>query len=216
MEASQMGGFSFQAIIKVEDTVPKSKPDPIVNPDDLFTAEYEYIANTVFQANEDRSRISSFYFISVGSIIAAILGTQFAADKLRSVSLAFSVLFIFLTILGALTIAQLARLRAAWHESVQAMNQLKDFYIKHHPDIEPAFKWHGGTIPPTNKRFSIANLIAVEVTLLGALTTAVAAYFILITFGDIMPWGWALIALSFVIGIILQWWWYQHLLVDDR
>jgi len=211
-----MGGFSFQAIIKAEDTVPKLKSDPITNPDDLFTAEYEYIANTVFQANEDRSRIASFYFVSVGSIIAAILGTQFATDKLKSVSLAFSVLFIFLTILGALTIAQLARLRAAWHESVQAMNQLKDFYIKRHPDIKSAFKWHGGTIPPTNKPFSIANPIAVEVTLLGALTTAVAVYFILFTFGDIMLWGWAFIIISFIIGIILQWWWYRHLLVDDR
>jgi hypothetical protein len=196
--------------------VPKSKSDLVTNPDDLFAAEYEYIANTVFQANEDRSRIASFYFISVGSIVAAILGTQFATDKLKSVSLAFSILFIFLTILGALTIAQLARLRAAWHESVQAMNQLKDFYIKRHPDIEPAFKWHGGTIPPTNKPFSIANLIAVEVTLLGAVTTAVAVYFILFTFGDIMYWGWALIAISFIAGVILQWWWYKLLLVDNR
>jgi hypothetical protein len=111
--------------------VPKLKPDPIINPDNLFEAEYNYIANTVFQANEDRSRIASFYFVSVGSIVAAILGTQFAKDNLKSVSLAFSILFIFLTILGTLTIAQLARLRAAWHESVQAMNQLKDFYINH-------------------------------------------------------------------------------------
>jgi MFS family permease len=196
--------------------VPKSKPDFNINPDDLIAAEYEYISNTVFQANEDRSRIASFYFVSVGSIVAAILGTQFATDNLKSVSLAFSILFIFLTVLGMLTIAQLARLRAAWHESIQAMNQLKDFYIKHHPGIESAFKWRGSTIPPTDKPFSIANLIAFEVTLLGALTTGVAVYFILFTFGDIKLWGWALVVISFVLGIILQWWWYKHLLVDDR
>lgn len=196
--------------------MPKAKPDINLNPDDLFAAEYEYIANTVFQANEDRSRVASFYFVSVGSIVAAILGTQFAADKLKSVSLAFGILFFFLTILGALTLAQLARLRAAWHESVQAMDQLKDFYIKAHPEIEPAFKWHSSTIPPTNKPFSIANLIALEVTLLGAITTSVAVYFILFTLSDIMLWGWALIVIFFVAGIILQWQWYKHLLVDDR
>ena len=194
----------------------KSNTDQFLNPENLFAAEYEYISNTVFQANEDRSRIASFYFVSVGSIVAAILGTQFATDNLKSVSPAFSVLFIFLTILGMLTIAQLARLRAAWHESVQAMNQLKEFYIEHNPDIQPAFKWRGTTIPPTDKPFSIANLIAFEVTLLGALTTAVAVYFILFTLGDIMLWGWALIIISFIIGIILQWWWYKHLLVDNR
>lgn len=196
--------------------MPKAKPDLNLNPDDLLAAEYEYISNTVFQANEDRSRVASFYFVSVGSIVAAILGTQFATDNLKGVSLAFSVLFIFLTVLGALTLAQLARLRAAWHESVQAMDQLKEFYIKHHPDIEPAFKWRGKTIPPTDKPFSIANLIAFEVTILGALTTAVSMYFILFTFGDIMPWGWALSIISFVIGFWGQWRWYKRLLVDDR
>ena len=193
----------------------KSKPDPALNPDDLLSAEYEYIANTVFQANEDRSRVASFYFVSVGSIVAAILGTQFAADNLKSVALAFAVLFIFLTVLGALTIAQLARLRAAWHESVEAMNQLKDFYIKYHPEIKPAFKWRGSSIPPTDKPYSIANLIAFEVTLLGAITTALAVYFILFALGNIAPWGWALVSISFAAAAILQWRWYKHLLVDD-
>jgi MFS family permease len=213
-----MGGFSFQVIIarKSEEPMPKSKPDFILNPDDLFAAEYEYISNTVFQANEDRSRIASFYFVSVGSIVAAILGTQFAPEKIQSVSPALAVLFFFLTILGALTIAQLARLRAAWHESVQAMNQLKDFYIKHYPDIAPAFKWRGTTIPPTDKPFSIANLIAREVALLGAITTSAAAYFLLIAFGPIASWGWGAIIISFFVGIFLQWRWYKSLLVDDR
>ena len=197
--------------------MPKSESGPVINPDGLFAAEYDYIATTVFQANEDRSRIASFYFVSVGSVVAAILGTQFAADNLKSVSSAFSILFIFLSILGGLTIAQLARLRAAWHESVQAMNQLKEFYIKVHPDIEPAFKWRSRTIPPTDKPFSIANLIAREVALLGAMTTAVAVYFILLTFGvDLMPWGWVIIVFSFFIGSGLQWWCYKRLLVDDR
>ncbi|MBI1794026.1 MAG: hypothetical protein HYR70_07525 [Chloroflexi bacterium] len=196
--------------------MPKPKSDPAVKPDDILTAEYEYIASTVFQANEDRSRVASFYFVSVGSIVAAILGTQFAADNLKSVSVAFSILFFFLTVLGALTIAQLARLRAAWHESVQAMNQLKNFYINHHPEIRPAFKWRGTTIPPTDKPFSIANLIAVEVALLGGLTSAAAFYFALFAIGEILLWGWALIILSFVTGVLLQWLWYKRLLVDDR
>ena len=193
-----------------------ARPNPALESDEILKAEYEYIASTVFQANEDRSRVASFYFVSVGSIVAAILGTQFAADNLKSVSIAFSILFFFLTMLGALTLAQLARLRAAWHESVEAMNQLKDFYIKHHPEIKPAFKWRGKTIPPTDKPFSIANLIAVEVALLGAVTTAAAVYFILFAIGDIAPWGLGLIATSFLIGAIVQWVWYKHLLVDDR
>jgi hypothetical protein len=197
--------------------MPRLKTDSeLIIPDDILIAEYDYIAGTAHDANEDRSRVASFYFVSVGSIVAAILGTQFARDSLKSVSVAFSILFFVLTLLGALTIAQLARLRAAWHESIEAMNQIKDFYIKKFPDTAPAFKWRVGTIPPTDKRFSIANLIALEVALLGALTTAAAFYFILFALGEVTLLSWVIITISFAAGAALQWKWYKHLLVDDR
>ena len=193
------------------------RTDPeLIIPDDILIAEYEYIADTAKQANEDRSRVASFYFVSVGSIVAAILGTQFARDNLKSVSVAFSILFFVLTLLGTLTIAQLARLRAAWHESIEAMNQIKDFYIKKFPETESAFKWHIRTIPPTDKPYSIANLIALEVALLGALTTAAAFYFILFALGEVTLLSWVIITISFAAGAAFQWGWYKHLLVDDR
>ena len=197
--------------------MPRLRTDPeIIIPDDILIAEYEYIADTAQQANEDRSRVASFYFVSVGSIVAAILGTQFAKDNLKSVSVAFSILFFVLTLLGTLTIAQLARLRAAWHESIEAMNQVKDFYIKKFPETESAFKWRIGTIPPTDKPYSIANLIALEVALLGALTTAAAFYFILFALEEVTLLSWVIITISFAAGAAFQWGWYKHLLVDDR
>lgn len=189
---------------------------PKLNPDDVLNAEYEYIAATVFQANEDRSRVSSFYFVSVGSLVAAILSAAFSTNDLKSVSIAFSGLFVALTALGALTLAQLARLRAAWHESVQAMNQIKDFYIKHNKEIEPAFKWRLKSLPPTDKPYSIANLMAVEVSLLGAITAAASVYFLLLSLNrEPVGWGWGVLLLTLVAGYIALWTWYKHLLVDD-
>lgn len=189
------------------------KPD--LNPDELLQGEYKYIAQTAFQANEDRSRVTSFYFVSVGSFVAAIIGTQLEAQS-RIVSFAFFALFLVLTFMGALTIAQLARLRAAWHESVEAMNQIKDFYIKHHPEVEDAFKWRLRSIPPTNKPYSIANLIAVEVALLSSLTTGAGAYFLLSFLGEVTWVGWLIVFVSIVGGYIAQWVWYLHLLVDTQ
>jgi hypothetical protein len=189
---------------------------PKLNPDEILKAEYNYISSTVFQANEDRSRVASFYFVTVGSLVAAILSAIFSTNDLKNVSLAFSGLFLVLTILGALTLAQLARLRAAWHESAQAMNQIKDYYINQNKEIEPAFKWRAGTLPPTDKPFSIANLTAVEVALLGAITIAAAMYFLLAALGSIAWWGWALIAATLVAGYISLWTWYKHLLVDNQ
>lgn len=189
------------------------KPD--LNPDELLQGEYKYIAQTAFQANEDRSRVTSFYFVSVGSFVAAIIGTQLEAQS-RIVSFAFFALFLVLTFMGALTIAQLARLRAAWHESVEAMNQIKDFYIKHHPEVKDAFKWRLRSIPPTNKPYSIANLIAVEVALLSSLTTGAGAYFLLSFLGEVTWVSWSIVFVSIVIGYIAQWTWYLHLLVDTQ
>jgi len=191
-------------------------PKPKLNTDEILRAEYDYIANTVFQSNEDRSRVTSFFLVTIGSLPAAIPGTILSEDSLRGASLAFAGLFLMLTILGALTLAQLARLRAAWHESAQAMNTIKDFYIKHYKEIAPAFKWQTKTLPPTDKPFSIANLMAVEVTLLSAVATAAVAFFLLFYFGDIEGWMWAIPAVAFLAGYFVQWKWYKYLLVDNQ
>ncbi len=183
---------------------------------EMLKTEYEYIANTAFQANEDRSRVTSFYFVSVGSLVAAILGTQFSDIQGREFSLAFFFLFLVLTGMGWLTLAQLARLRAAWHESVEAMNQIKEFYIQDNPEIEAAFKWRAKAVPPTNKPYSIANLTAIEVAMLGSLTTGAGAYFLMSFLGTITWVSWVIIAACTVVGSIAQWVWYIHLLVDDR
>ena len=187
-----------------------------LNVDEILKAEYNYIANTVFQANEDRSRVASFYFVTVGSLVAAILSAVFSTSNLKNISFAFFGLFIVLTILGALTLAQLARLRAAWHESAQAMNVIKDFYIKNNKDIETAFKWRLDTLPDTDKPNSIANLMAVEVAMLGAITCAAAVYFLLAALGSVEWWGWVLLLATLVAGYIALWTWYKHLLVDNQ
>ncbi len=187
-----------------------------LNHDEMLQAEFNYIANTAFQANEDRSRVASFYFVATGSLVAAILGAQFAETQVKSISLAFFLLFFVLTILGALTIAQLARLRAAWHESIQAMNKIKDYYIKDNPEVTSAFKWRMKSIPPTDKPYSIANLMAIEVALLGALTTGAAIYFLLNVIGEVGTLGWVIVIIGVFIGYFAQWAWYKYLLVDNQ
>ena len=188
---------------------------PELTPNEMIQREYDYIANTAFQANEDRSRVTSFYFVSVGSFVAAIVGTQLDAQS-KTISFAFFALFLVLTFMGGLTIAQLARLRAAWHESVEAMNTIKDFYIKHHPEIKDAFKWRTKQVPLVNKPYSIANLMAVEVALLGSLTTGACTYFLLSYLGEVNWVGSLIVLASIILGYLAQWTFYLRLLVDDQ
>ena len=147
----------------------------------LLKAELEYITQTAFQANEDRARVSSFYLVAVGSLVAAVFSAQLVDRQLnpKLMSWAFCVLFLVLTILGTLTTLQLARLRAAWHDSMRAMNQLKDYWLQHSADkaLKQAFRWDASTLPRRYKVNSVSYYQMLEVALLSGLTFGAAVFF---------------------------------------
>ena len=153
---------------------------PRVELDELLASEYEYITHTANQANEDRARVASFYLIAVGSLVAALFGTQlFEADKFtHTVKIMFSGLFILLTLLGTSTIMQLARLRGAWYEAMLAMNQIKDFAMNQSPELTVAFRWTKDTLPPKYKTGSVSYYQAIEVALISGLMFGAATFFL--------------------------------------
>lgn len=158
--------------------MPNTKPAP-VEFDELLAAEFNYIAQTAIQANEDRARVSSFYLIAVGSLVAAMFGTQFFEPDFFSptIDLMFSGLFILLTLLGTSTVMQLARLRAAWYESMLAMNQIKEYMMNENKSLIKAFRWTKSTLPLKHKPNSVSYYQAVEVALISGLTFCAAAFF---------------------------------------
>jgi hypothetical protein len=181
-------------------------PTP-VELDELLAAEYNYIAQTANQANEDRARVSSFYLIAVGSLIAALFGTQFfmSGSFDPTVSIMFSGLFLLLTLLGISTVMQLARLRAAWHESMLAMNQLKDFMVQQSPELASAFRWKTGTLPSKYKTNSVSYYQAVEVALIGGLMSGAGIFFLLqALFRGALIFHWPVSAIFGVLTVLLQ------------
>ncbi len=164
---------------------------PKLSPDTILEAEFGYIAATATQAYEDRAKVATFYFVSVGSLIAAIFSAQLfesdlAGETLQNIYLSFCVLFAFLTVLGYLTIAQLARLRTAWMDSVKAMNRIKTYYIENiGTDLASAFLWTDENAPRGYKTGSVANFLAYQVALLGGLIFAASVFFLQQAFGQI-------------------------------
>ncbi len=148
--------------------------------DELLAAEFNYIAQTAIQANEDRARVSSFYLIAVGSLVAAMFGAQYIDSTLLSidVNILFSGLFVLLTLMGTSTIMQLARLRSAWYESALAMNQLKDYMMRQNQTLTQAFRWTTGTLPSKHKKDSISYYQAIEVALISGLMFGAAIFFL--------------------------------------
>jgi hypothetical protein len=174
--------------------------------DELLAAEYNYIADTASQANEDRARVSSFYLIAVGSLIAALFGTQYSGSDIQSttVSLMFGGLFTLLTLLGISTIMQLARLRSAWHESMLAMNQLKDFMVAQHPELSGAFRWKTSTLPSKYKVNSVSNYQAVEVALIGGLMFGAGVFFFQQAFFKVILLTWVIAVVVGSLMVLLQ------------
>ena len=185
--------------------MPNTKPRP-VEFDELLAEEFHYIAQTAIQANEDRARISSFYLIAVGSLIATIFGTQFFDPQFFSdtVKFMFSGLFTLLTLMGTSTIVQLARLRAAWYESMLAMNQLTDFMLAHNRELAKAFRWSASTLPSKYKKDSISYFQAIEVAVISGLTFGAAVFFVQFALDLMTLPNMILSALSGVAAIFVQ------------
>jgi hypothetical protein len=146
---------------------------------EILAEEFEYIAGTANQTNEDRARVSSFYLVAVGSLVAALFSTQLLEQNANSgtLYLLFSGLLLVLTLLGTLTVLQLARLRVAWYESMTAMNQIKEYAIRRDGDIAEAFRWRTNSMPPLYKTSSVSYQQTLEVALLSGLTFGAAVYF---------------------------------------
>jgi hypothetical protein len=182
--------------------------------DELLAAEFNYIAQTAIQANEDRARVSSFYLIAVGSLVAALLGTQFfdINSPLRNVNLIFSGLFALLTLLGASTVMQLAHLRTAWYESALAMNQIKDYMMSQDITLKQAFRWKTSTLPSKFKKESVSYYQAVEVALISGLMFGAAVFFLQRAFLSIGFLHWILSAVIGGVTVYLQLILYQRAL----
>src|SRR5262245_6818222 len=107
------------------------KPEADLSPGFFLIAEFNYIAQTALQANEDRGRVAVFFLSAVGGLSAALVSAQTQTQAAPRLYWAFTALFLVLSLSGLMTLLQLIRLRQSWFESARAMNRLKDFYVKH-------------------------------------------------------------------------------------
>lgn len=161
----------------------------------IIVAEFNYIAQSAFQAHEDRARVSQYFFVTFGTLVAALLTTQIENIDQRQLYIAFSVIFSLLAVFGALTMLHLARMRQAWIESARAMSQIKDTAIRQTPELADFFRWKTETIPPAFKPFSVGFLMAVMVSLLSGLSIgAAAAFFGLVSNPTTVNWPISIIA----------------------
>jgi hypothetical protein len=168
----------------------RSSSSIIFSYQEMLAAEFNYIAQTAFQANEDRARSAQFFLISFATFLAAIFSSQVEGVATPVIYTVFAVVFVLLTIFGAATILELARLRQAWLESVRAMNAIKAALIAEAPGLEASFRWNISNLPAAYKPWSVGFLIVVQVACVaGAAAGAAVAFGGLATGLQEVPWG---------------------------
>jgi FtsH-binding integral membrane protein len=155
----------------------------------LLVAEFNYIANTAFQANEERARVSQLFFVTFGTFVAALFSSQLSDVDINQIYKAFTILFVLIAVFGGMTMLQLARLRLAWIDSARAMNQIKNVAIDYNPEIASFFRWNRDNLPPAYKPRSVGFILAVMVALLSGLAIGSAvSFFSLSNEPNSVPW----------------------------
>lgn len=197
-----------------------------LNANDILKAEFEYIAHTAIQANEDRARVSNYYFVTMGAAIGAILSAKLDPGSI-AVHLAFVGVFAVLTFIGFSTLMQLARLRTAWQDSVRAMNVIKDFYVLHAQDfkLDAAFLWRSTSVPAGSSKKTVSFFLALSILAITFGTATATCVYLGITILDLgnfqldLTTGLIVGIASFCVGTalaIFQYKWYMRLVTESE
>lgn len=160
---------------------PPPEKSPLVKPlysADILKLEFEYARFTASEAMQDRHTMVNFYLLAFGVIatgVLAILSRE--ADLPHSIG---TLLLWILCAVGWLYFLKIIRLRQAWHESAQAMNQIKEFFITHDDRFEPeelrtAFRWQAHTLPSPDKPWTVFFYSALLIALLDSMAYVLGA-----------------------------------------
>ncbi len=152
--------------------------DDFAEHQEFIVAEFNYMAQTAFQAQEDRARVSEFFLVSFGTFIAAVFSSQSSNPDPKLINNVFLILFIVVAFLGLLTTLELSRLRLAWTDSVRAMNCMKDFLINKHPALDACLPWRTKTIPKPFKLWSVGFMKALQVSLISGVSMGATLTFL--------------------------------------
>ncbi len=177
--------------------------------------EHEYIRNTASEAIQDRHTVLNIYLVLVGVVISGVLANLDKLTQRGATLLLWAVCGV-----GWCHFLILVRLRVAWHESMLAMADIRNFCVQHAQDFSPdvlakAFRWRRETIPRAYQPWSVFHYSVLIIGLLDSLAFGVGGYLLSVEWKTVtLPTSIALILLSAVLfGYHL--WVYSALLKHD-
>jgi hypothetical protein len=158
--------------------------DTTLKLESMLMEEFNYANIAAYQAYEDRARMFNLYLLLIG-VVASAVGAIYQIgkpDTPGSGGLQSLVILLLAagSVVGIFFFVMLIRLRQAHHESILAMNTVKEFYLRKFkaqmPDVERAFRWRLHTMPAGEKLGSFTFLVCYTIAFLGSLCLGGATY----------------------------------------
>jgi len=140
----------------------------------LLELEYQHATQNLFSVEELRNGLFRFYTIVTGSVITI---SQIPGIWTQGVAGLAFLAFAF----GIVTVAALARLRMVTIASYQAQTLIRQYYIKHHPevyrqDLRNALLWDELSVPKKERLLSYSFLSSFSVTFLNSVVLGISIY----------------------------------------
>ncbi|MEO8084184.1 MAG: hypothetical protein ABI780_10200, partial [Ardenticatenales bacterium] len=142
----------------------------------LAVAEFQYLGQCAFQANEDRARAPQLFGVTLATVAAALYSSKLEGLDGATARLVFALLFASEAVVGALTLRQLARLRLSWLSAIRAQNTLLRQAVAADRTLDGWFLWLDEPMPPAYNHGSVGWLMAAGVSLLTGLTAAAVVF----------------------------------------
>jgi len=129
-----------------------------LNPSEILDWEFEYARTTASESMQDRHTMINYYLLVVGVVLTGVVTARGKDSDLPRATA--PILLWLLCIVGWFYFLTLIRLRQAWHDSVLAMNQIKQFYIEHAQGIDAAllrmaFRWKPESVPDPARAWTV-------------------------------------------------------------
>ena len=141
---------------------------------DILQWEFEYARTTASEAMRDRHTMINYYLLAVGIVASGVI----AILKNDSDPSAGTALLWGLCIVGWFYFLKIIRLRQAWYDSAQAMNQIKEVYVDKSQGedkdiIGAALRWRQATLPQPGGRWTVFHYSAMLIGFLNAVASSV-------------------------------------------
>ncbi|MCH8019910.1 hypothetical protein IH785_08615 [candidate division KSB1 bacterium] len=143
---------------------------------DILQWEFEYARTTASEAMRDRHTMINYYLLAVGIVASGVIAILKKDSGLQAG--AGTALLWGLCIIGWFYFLKIIRLRQAWYESAQAMNQIKEVYVDKSQGedkdiIEAALRWRQATLPQPGKRWTVFHYSAMLIGFLNAVASSI-------------------------------------------